>query len=522
MTASRAILYCTVNGVCNNTNGLGRQTKTLLSALQRHRAELIGCVGPFDVNLACPRPGPDTWAFDPIDLAASRRVVASWGGRVHALRYDTRAEFWSTPTWQALSQAGARCAVELARRYEELLVIAVDTPFAGLGEEVLAHRKRSQIRCRIRVVLAFYSTALIVERPHPSLARVAWERRGIECANGAADVWVGDVGRFMSSHLQAEYGLRARRLAPLTSSLDLASSDLGPLPVPVARQVAARWRVPLDRPLMVTIGRTDPTKGIDILIDAVGALRDEVHVVIIAVPFGQNDPLIAEYARRIARQGLRATLVTEYTRELPRALCGLPETGVVVCPSRGETLANVPFEVALWAEHAGPIVVAPRRDGFVEQIDDGVTGVLYDPAAPGGLAQAIRRALGLSEERRAGMRAAAHARVRAERDVLRNLTQTLVFFWPSRGPEIVESAGEEEVFEVGVPDLALGRTGLQRMGAEHLGEMVEDPMGVDTVPAKDHVVVRDANDGEVSERVVDGQQAQVGQQWRQPTARHQG
>lgn len=520
MAVSRAVLYCTVNGVCNNTNGLGRQTKTLLSALQRHREALIRSVGPFDVHVACPQPGPDTWAFAPADLSASRRVVASWGGLVHALPYDTRAQFWSVPTWQALSQAGARCAVELARRYDELLVIAVDTPFAGLGEELVARRERSGIRCRVDVLLAFYSTALIVERPHPDPARVAWERRGIECANGAADVWVGDVGRFLSSHLQFEYGLRAGRLAPLTSSLDLASPDLGPLPVPAAREVAARWRVPLDRPLVVTIGRTDPTKGIDILIDAVGPLRDQVHVVIIAVPFDQDDPLIAEYARHIGQQDVRATLVTEYTRELPRAVCGLPETGVVVCPSRGETLANVPFEVALWAEHAGPVVVAPCRDGFVEQIDDGVTGVLYDPAAPGGLTTAIRRALGLSEARRAAIRAAAHARVRAERDVVRNLTQTLVFFWPPQGRERA-SAGEEEVFEVRTPDFAFGRAGLERMSTEQLGEMVEGLVGVETVRAEDHVVVGDADDGEVGERVVDGQQAQVGQQRGQPAARRQ-
>ncbi|MGH3887388.1 MAG: glycosyltransferase [Pseudonocardiaceae bacterium] len=519
---SRAVLYCTVNGVCNNTNGLGRQTKTLLSALQRHRAELINCLSPFDVHVACPQPGPDIWAFDPADLATSRRVVASWGGLVHALPYDTRAAFWSPPTWQALSQAGAGCAVELARRYDELLVIAVDTPFAGLGEEVSTRRKRSRIRCRVDVLLAFYSTALIVERPRPDPARVAWERRAIECANTEADVWIGDVGRFLSLHLQVEYGLSPERLVPFTSSLDLLSPDLGPMSVPAAREVAARWRVPLDRPLVVTIGRTDPTKGIDILIDAVGPLRDEVHVVIIAVPFGRDDPLIGEYTRHIARQGLRATLVTEYTRELPRALCGLPGTRVVACASRGETLSNVPFEVALWAEYAGPVVVAPRRDGFVEQIDDGVTGVLYDPAAPGGLTAAIRHALGLTEVRRAGMRAAAHARVRAERDVVRNLTQMLAFFWPSQELEISESAGEEEVFEVRAPDLALGRAGLQRMGAEHLGQMVEGPVGVETVRAEDHVVVGDAHHGEVGERVVDGQQAQVGQQWGQPAARRQG
>jgi hypothetical protein len=65
----------------------------------------------------------------------------------------------------------------------------------------------------------------------------------------------------------------------------------------------------------------------------------------------------------------------------------------------------------------------------VEQIDDGVTGVLYDSSAPGGLTRAIRQALGLSEEQRAGMRVAAYERVRAERDVVCNLGKTLTFFW---------------------------------------------------------------------------------------------
>lgn len=171
MAARRAVLYCTVNGVCNNTNGLGRQTKTLLSALQRHRDRLTCHVGLFDVHVACPQPGPDTWGFDPADLAISQRVVASWGGLVHALPYETQVEFWSVSTWCALSEAAARCALRLARRYEELLVIAVDTPFAALGE-MLVRWELPETRCRVSVLLAFYSTALIVERPNPSPDRV--------------------------------------------------------------------------------------------------------------------------------------------------------------------------------------------------------------------------------------------------------------------------------------------------------------------------------------------------------------
>ncbi|MBB5159292.1 glycosyltransferase family 4 protein [Saccharopolyspora phatthalungensis] len=430
MGTRRAVLYCTVNGVCNNTNGLGRQTTTLLSTLQRHRDLLIGAVGAFDVHLACPQPGPATWAFDPAQLEASRRAVEKWGGRVHALPYDTQTEFWSVATWRALSKAGARCAWTLAQRYDELLVIAVDTPFAGLGEAWM--RQPAATRGTVHILLCFYSTALIVERPTPNPRRIEWERRGIESANQHPEIWIADIGRFLSRHLEADYRMQPRRLAPYTSSLDLTGPDLQPMPSGQARAVAARWRIPLDRPLVVTIGRTDPTKGIDVLIHSLGPLRNEVHAVIVAVPFDHADPLIADYARRIGEENLRATLVTRFTRDLPRALCGLPETRVVACPSRGETLANVPFETALWAQNAGPVVVAPRRDGFVEQIDDGRTGMLYDPDEPDGLTEAVRRGLSLPAEERAKMRAAAASRVRAERDAARNFARLLEFFWAAK------------------------------------------------------------------------------------------
>ncbi|MFE0023388.1 glycosyltransferase family 4 protein [Amycolatopsis sp. NPDC059021] len=429
MGVRRAVLYCTVNGVCNNTNGLGRQTKTLLSTLRNHPDELRRSVGAFDVHLACPEPGPDTWRFDPEDLEESRRTVEEWGGRVHALPYDTEGEFWSVSTWQRLSEAGARCAAELAQHYDELLVIAMDTPFAGLGDAWLWWRADARTRCRVEVLITFCSTALIVERPAPNPQRIVWERAGVASANRRPEIWVADLGRFLSRHLQSDYGLEPHRLAPYASSLDLSSPDLRPMPPGEARAVVERWEVPLDRPLVITVGRTDPTKGIDVLIHALGPLRNEVHAVIVAVPFDGDDPLIADYARRIADEGLQATLVAEFTRELPRALCALPQTRVVACPSRGETLANVPFETALWAQEDGPLVVAPRRDGFVEQIDDGATGVLYAPDQPGALTEAIRCALAVPPDKAATMRAAAAHRVRAERNAAVNLVRLLRFFW---------------------------------------------------------------------------------------------
>jgi glycosyltransferase involved in cell wall biosynthesis len=106
-------------------------------------------------------------------------------------------------------------------------------------------------------------------------------------------------------------------------------------------------------------------------------------------------------------------------------LASLLATRVVACPARGETLANVPFEVALCARHAGPIVLAPDRHGFREQISHGVNGLLYDPARAGALTAAVRQALNLGESDLMRMRRAACRRVAAHRDVVPNLAATL-------------------------------------------------------------------------------------------------
>jgi D-inositol-3-phosphate glycosyltransferase len=155
-------------------------------------------------------------------------------------------------------------------------------------------------------------------------------------------------------------------------------------------------------------------------------LRDQVHLVVIAVPDGDGkEQWLDVYRQQIADADLRATMIGHFSRDLPRALASLPHTRVVACPSRGEPLANVPFETALWARHAGPVVVAPARDGFPEQIADGVTGILYDPDQADGLTGALTRGLSLGPERRADMCRAACERVHNSRDVVRNLAETL-------------------------------------------------------------------------------------------------
>ncbi|WP_395110627.1 glycosyltransferase family 4 protein [Actinomadura sp. SCN-SB] len=413
--------------MANCTNGIGRQTQTLLGALGHRWNDLTARTGPFTPYLAIPTPGPRTWAYDPARLAATEQIISARGGQILPLDHDDTAEFWSPTVWRQLSRGAAATALQLTRHYDQIAVIAVDTPFLGTGTAYLANPTD---QAKITILLTPYGTAHIHGHPDPDPARLDWEHHGLN-ATTAPGIHVADIGRFLTTHLINRFGLSPDHFLPYKSSLDLHAPDLTPMPPDQARRTATAFGVPTDRTLLLTIGRTATTKGIDLLLNAVAQCRDAAHLVAIIVAFDDHDPLLDDYRRRIAALNLDATLITTFTRQLPRALASLPTTRAVICPSRGETLANVPFEVALWARHGGPVVVAPAKDGFLEQITHGHTGLLYPPNDPAALVSALRHAIGLGQRARTRMCAAAYQRVATERDVIPNLSTTLRYLLPA-------------------------------------------------------------------------------------------
>ncbi|UBI41315.1 glycosyltransferase family 4 protein [Streptomyces mobaraensis] len=243
------------------------------------------------------------------------------------------------------------------------------------------------------------------------------------------------IGTYLSRHLRTEYGLDAGRIVPWPSGLHLRAADLAPVPVRDAETTVRRFGIPTDGPIVAAVGRTDATKGLDQLIEALAPLREHVHLAAIAVRTDdERARLFDTYRHRSAALGLRATWIGSFDRDLPRALAALPGTRVMACPSRGETLANIVFETGLWAEHHGAIALAPARDGFPEQITDGHNGLLYPPEHPGALTAAIVRSLNLPRSEHQRMRAAAAERVRAERDATEHLATLLTRFWRTTAP----------------------------------------------------------------------------------------
>ena len=87
------------------------------------------------------------------------------------------------------------------------------------------------------------------------------------------------------------------------------------------------------------------------------------------------------------------------------------------------------LEVALWARENGPLVVASRVGGFMDQIEPGTTGFFIDTASPEAMMHTLQHVMNLSQEAHASIRHNAYQRVVQEHDFRRNFPKTLHWLW---------------------------------------------------------------------------------------------
>jgi glycosyltransferase involved in cell wall biosynthesis len=226
----------------------------------------------------------------------------------------------------------------------------------------------------------------------------------------ADGVLVIAVSAFIRDHMMQEYAVPAERIRVIHRGVDLSLFDANRVSPTRLIQVTSKWRLQDSSQVVMLPGRLTSWKGHDVLIDAIAELKrrgggySDVRCIMVGQDHGRTNHR-DHLMRYAAARGADVHIIDD-CNDLPAAYMA---TDVVVSAStRPEAFGRVVAE----AQAMGRPVVAPSHGGAQEIIVPGVTGWLFTPSDPVSLADALDRALRLTQDERIRMADASIARAR--------------------------------------------------------------------------------------------------------------
>ncbi len=197
------------------------------------------------------------------------------------------------------------------------------------------------------------------------------------------------------------------------------TSAITPLLAAQRRAARARLGLPAAGPLIVSLSRLVPRKGMDVLIAAADRLAPSYPDLVVAI--GGAGRELERLRRQAAASSVSVSVLGRVSDDDRAALLGAADIFVMACHNRWLGLEQEGFGIVfLEAAAAGVPQIAGDSGGAAEAVVHGETGlVVRDPEDPGRVAEALRTLLAEPKLRkRMGRAARARAQASFDYDVL--------------------------------------------------------------------------------------------------------
>ena len=356
-----------------------------VGGIQAYLWELWRRLDPASFVVLTARSDPSSEAFDSSAAANGIRIE----------RVPGRILYFPTPTARTrilslASEVGATLVL-----LDPVLPLGLLGPKLGLPYGVLLHGAEVAVPARLPVTRGLVARALagaslVVSAGHyPASvsARALAGGRGARSAASGAGSGIGTSGAIVRPKLlEVPPGVDCARFSPWDA--------------PTRAAARLRLGLPVDAPLVVSVSRLVPRKGMDVLIEAVRRLRRSYPDLVLAIAgTGREAQRLAARARRGAAP---VRFFGQVSEEDKRALLASADVFAMACRKRWWGLEEEGFGIVfLEAAASGTPQVAGDSGGAAEAVDDGVSGVVVRrPQDAGEVAGALRRLLADAELRR--------------------------------------------------------------------------------------------------------------------------
>ena len=199
------------------------------------------------------------------------------------------------------------------------------------------------------------------------------------------------AGEYPASEARRATGSRMAPVVVVPPGVD--TERFRPLDASSRSKARKSLGLPERGPLVVSVSRLVPRKGMDVLVEAVAALRPSFPELTVAIGGTGRDRSRLEGLVR--RSGAPVRLLGRVPDESLPGLVGAADVFVMACRDRWAGLEQEGFGIVfLEAAACGVPQVAGRSGGADEAVVHGSTGlVVDDPSDPGAVAAALRRLL---------------------------------------------------------------------------------------------------------------------------------
>ena len=200
------------------------------------------------------------------------------------------------------------------------------------------------------------------------------------------------VSNFVAEHMKKEYSFDHDKLRVIHRGVDLRQFRPDLVNGHRVMQLAEKWHVPDDLPLILMPGRITRWKGHHILLQALASLPHRKFFCMIVGDANKHPGYLKELEELITNLNLAGHV--RFAPATPHMANAYGMSDVVVCPStEPETFGRIPVE----AQAMGKPVISTNHGGACETIIDGETGFLVPPGNVEALAHKIQFVLDMSD-----------------------------------------------------------------------------------------------------------------------------